>query len=254
MSLKFSPANSKTERLAKTSLKKWLTNKRKIYSFNLPSGVTCPAAHLCRAHVAIINGRKKVIHGDKQEFTCYSTSLEALYPSLYNLCHHNFNILRKIKKCPLIAEKILSELPIDLGICRIHSNGDFYNQEYFNAWMIVASQRPHILFYAYTKSLNYWIKYIEEYGPIGKNVSLVASRGGTLDHLIDKYNLREARVIFDKKDKGDWPIDFNDFLAASPDKRNQSFNLLLHGGQKSNTPASVAWQKIKKAGGGYSRK
>lgn len=36
-------------------------------------------------------------------------------------------------------------------VCRIHSSGDFFNQEYINLWTQIVKRFPKINFYAYTK-------------------------------------------------------------------------------------------------------
>jgi hypothetical protein len=38
-------------------------------------------------------------------------------------------------------------------IFRIHWDGDFFSQEYMMAWMACVARRPHVLFWAYTRSL-----------------------------------------------------------------------------------------------------
>lgn len=34
---------------------------------------------------------------------------------------------------------------------RVHASGDFYSQDYINAWETIAKEHPDIIFYAYTK-------------------------------------------------------------------------------------------------------
>jgi hypothetical protein len=52
-------------------------------------------------------------------------------------------------------------MPKNLGICRIHVAGDFFNSDYMFAWINLAMMHTDRLFYAYTKSLAYWRKYHE---------------------------------------------------------------------------------------------
>ncbi len=251
--LKFSNANAKTKELSTSSVKDWLKNK-KAYSLDLISGWSCPCAKECLSKVEIVNGRKVIKDGPETLWRCFSASQEALYPAVYNLRKHNFDVLRNLKNCVPIAERILADIPSDTGILRIHVGGDIFSYEYFKAWTIVANQKPNTLFYFYTKSLNFWIKYIEEHGELPENLVGTASRGGRLDHLITPNKLREARVIFDMEEANGLPVDFTDEWAANPDRKNSSFCLLLHGGQPAGSDAGKAWQKIKKAGGGYNKK
>ena len=64
---------------------------------------------------------------------------------------------------------------------------------------------------------------------------LIASRGGTDDHLIDKYCLRNSVVVqdYDQAQSLGLEIDYDERLAING---NQDFALLLHGTQpKKNT-------------------
>ena len=76
-------------------------------------------------------------------------------------------------------------------------------------------RNPDKLFYAYTKSLRYWVKYREWTDQI-ENFILTASRGGRDDHLIDEHNLRESVVVFseDEAHERNLEIDHNDSHAA----------------------------------------
>jgi hypothetical protein len=251
--LKFSNANAKTKELANSSVADWLKGK-KAYSLDLLSGWSCPMAKDCLSKVHVINGRKKVVDGPDTKFRCFSASQEALYPAVYNLRKHNLDTLRKLKNCVLMAEAILADLPKDAGIIRLNVGGDCFNYEYFKSWTIIANMRPNVLFYFYTKSLNFWLKYLEEHGDLPSNLVGTASYGGKLDHMIEEHNLRNAKVILDMED-ADAPVDFTDEWAANPETKNTSFNLLLHGSQPANSEAAKAWQKIKKSGkGGYNKK
>ncbi len=252
--LRFSKANAKTKELSNSSVKDWLIN-RKAYSLDLISGWSCPCAKDCLSKVNVdSNGKKTVVDGPDTLFRCFSASQEVLYPAVYNLRKHNFDVLRNLKYCIPMAERILADLPSDTGILRIHVGGDIFSYEYFKAWTIVANQRPNVLFYFYTKSLNFWIKYIEEHGELPRNLVGTASRGGRLDHLIKPNKLRDSKVIFDMSEAKGKPVDFTDEWAANPDRKNKSFCLLLHGGQPAGSDAGKAWQKIKKSGGGYNKK
>jgi hypothetical protein len=58
---------------------------------------------------------------------------------------------------------------------------------------------------------------------IPRNLTLTASVGGRLDHLIAEHNLKHAIVVKTKDDATDMPIDTNDDYAR---KKNVSFYLL----------------------------
>jgi len=109
------------------------------------------------------------------------------------------------------------------------------------------------LFYAYTKSLRYWLS-VREFPEIW-NFVLTASYGGTHDHLIDEFNLRSAKVVFSEAEAAELglPIDHDDTHAAKPTLRDDSFALLLHGTQPKGTDAATALKALKGVGS-YSRK
>jgi len=153
-----------------------------------------------------------------------------------------------------MIEIIVYYIPKNADVIRIHVGGDFFSDKYFLAWIKVAILFPNKIFYAYTKSLIYWIRnreLIEE----TRNFVLTASYGGTQDHLIQSENLRFAKVIFSEKEAEDLglPIDHDDTHAYDPNLRHQSFALLLHGIQPKGSEASQALRKLK-GKGSYSKR
>ena len=151
-----------------------------------------------------------------------------------------------------MVKLINDSLPENAGIVRIHVAGDFFNEEYMHAWYSVALNNPRTLFYAYTKSLRYWLN-IREFPELW-NFVLTASYGGTHDHLIEEFNLRSAKVVFSEAEAEELglAIDHDDSHAAKPTLRDDSFALLLHGTQPKGSAASVALKQLK-GQGSYSR-
>jgi hypothetical protein len=148
--------------------------------------------------------------------------------------------------------EINSNLPDDAGILRWHVGGDFFNSKYFFAAINVALMNPTKLFYAYTKSLRYWIQYRDV---LPLNFILTASRGGRDDWMISEYGLRESIVVFSEaeaEEKG-LEIDHDDSHAAIPSWQDFSFALLIHGVQPKGSKASKALSALK-GKGSYGRK
>ena len=245
--IKFSPANAKTKHLMDyPNLAEWLDGGRKWYSLDLVAGYSCPFAEACLAKVKIVEGRRKVVDGPKQKFRCFSASQEATYTNVYNLRMGNFNALRGLSAWDMFT--ILKDnLPANAGIVRPGVDGDFFSPVYFESWLRLAYHRPDVLFYAYTKSLPYWVKYLEF---IPDNFVLTASYGGRRDDLIAKHNLRSATVVgsLEEANKLGLDIDHDDSHAADPTMRNQSFALLIHGIQPANTKFAKAKQALKGVG------
>ena len=165
--LKFSKANSKTQALKEVADLQRYFRKRgrktsKVYSMDLLSGYSCPAAEKCLSRAVVLpNGKRAIRDGKKTEFRCFSASQEAQYSGTYNLRKHNFDLLRGLTIDEMI-ELIDDSLPDDAGVVRIHVAGDFFNRDYMLAWYYVASLNPSTLFYAYTKSLRFWVGAITE--------------------------------------------------------------------------------------------
>ena len=251
--LKYSQANAKTHAMAAVpELAAYLEGKRKIYSLDLLSGYSCPFARECLSKVVEVDGKRRINDGPDTQFRCFSASQEAQYPNVYNARKHNYDLLRDadgiMEKYDLLSES----MPKNLGICRIHVAGDFFNSDYFSAWIAIASENPDRLFYAYTKSLKYWVA-MEEWIP--HNLVLTASYGGRNDELIATKGLRSAIVVFSEKEaeRLGAEIDHDDSHAARHSLRDQSFALLLHGTQPKGTEAATALKELK-GKGSYSRK
>src|SRR5262249_23848789 len=113
--------------------------------------------------------------------------------------------------------------------------------------------------YWYTKSLRLWVSRL---GDVGDghvpgsipNVVPTASWGGRDDHLIERYGLRSARVVFSEEEAADLglALDHDDRLAMA---HGDDFALLLHGTQPKGSPAAKAVRALRDAGWtGYSGK
>lgn len=135
-------------------------------------------------------------------------------------------------------------LPDKATTIRIHVSGDFFNQAYFDAWMIVARFNPNVHFYAYTKSVNYWVAYLDAGYKIPTNVNLTASYGGRHDDLINKHNLKSVEVVFHPQQALTMglEIDHDDSLAKHG---RENFAILLHGVQPAKSEASKALSKMR---------
>ena len=245
--LKFSAANAKIEALQDVeSLKPYLEG-RKVYSFDLLSGYSCPFAKQCLSKATVNSeGKRKIKDGPDTEFRCFSASQEVQYTNVYNLRSNNFDALRKLDTREMIKE-ILAVMPKDMGVCRIHVAGDFFNEDYFYAWMVIANLNPHILFYAYTKSLRFWIANMDFVDHL-PNFILTASYGGREDNLIEEHDLRSTTVVFSEEQASELglSIDHDDSHAADPAMKNQDFALLIHGTQPKETEAAEALKLLRK--------
>jgi hypothetical protein len=142
-------------------------------------------------------------------------------------------------------------MPKNLGICRIHVAGDFFSPAYFEAWIRTAIMNPDRLFYAYTKSLPYWV---DNLAIIPDNLILTASYGGRRDDMIVDYDLRSAKVVFsyEEADMLGLEVDHDDTHAANPFWATDDFALIIHGIQPKGSEAADAIKQLKKDGKRFS--
>ena len=251
LTLTFSQANAKLIAMAKRLGKT-------IKSFTLPSGWTCPAAKDCLSKANRETG--KITDGPDTEFRCFAASSESQYTNTRKMVWRNFEAIKEVMtnawrygkdQVKETADLLQSMLPKKFDIMRVHVGGDFFNQAYFDAWMEVARRMPDKHFYAYTKSLKYWVARIDS---IPSNFSLTASYGGKHDAMIVEHGLKYAEVVYSEEqaDAMGFEIDHDDYHAAFGTK---SFALLIHGTQPKGSMASQALQELKRRGwNGYSKR
>jgi hypothetical protein len=180
-----------------------------VHEFNLPAGHSCPFARACKVCVDRYTG-KFIKTGDV--FRCYAANAER-FPAVRKSRWENF-------------EDILSgkDIPIPKGAThvRIHGSGDFFSQAYFDKWLEVCAGNQGVKFWAFTKSIPFWVNRLDR---IPENLKLQASYGGTRDDLIQKHGLKYAKVFTSKEDAvaSGLPIDIDDTYAMDGE---QSFALL----------------------------
>jgi hypothetical protein len=219
-----------------------------IYTFSLPAGHSCPFAFECKASADRSTG--KIKDGKDQVFRCFAVSQEALYTNTRTARWHNYDLLKKLKTVDKMSTLIVDSLSPKANTIRVHISGDFFSQMYFDAWMAVARSFPKKKFYAYTKSIPYWLTRRDE---IPKNFNLTSSKGGRTDVLIDLNKLKYAEVVFteDQAKELKLELDHDDSHAYNGKK---SFGLLIHGSQKKGSKASTALSNLRKKGiKGYSK-
>jgi hypothetical protein len=192
------------------------------FIFSLPAGWSCPGALTCLSKADKDTG--KTMDGPYATIRCYAASLEGVFKKLRDNLWHNFNLLRQCKDTAEIQALILKSIPTKALLVRIHSNGDFYSQDYFDAWLLVALALPHVKFYSYSKSLNFVCNRL---GSIPANFIINASYGGKYDNLIAQHKLKHVTIV-NSKEEADFlglDIDDDDRHAWNGTK---SFALMIH--------------------------
>lgn len=179
-----------------------------VYEWNLPTGTTCPFALECKVTVDRHTGKFNIKRG---QYKCYAASAER-FPAVRERRWSNFEY---------VLNGGIPDIPKDCRAIRIHASGDFFNQQYFDTWVELAKANSHIEFWAYTKSIGYWVNRLAD---IPSNFILTASFGGKQDDLIEKHKLKNVIVYARREDvPKERPVDFNDDFARTP---NINFALL----------------------------
>jgi len=150
-----------------------------VYEWNLPTGHSCPFAKECLVKVDKETG---LFENSSNQYRCYAASAER-FPGVREMRWRNYEWVKKGNK-PIVPRKAKA--------VRIHASGDFFNQAYFDLWLNLCIENPRVEFWAFTKSLNYWVNRIKF---IPKNLVLTASKGGKHDKLIEKHNLKYCTVV-----------------------------------------------------------
>lgn len=138
--------------LSEGNMKLARNDKEYFLIWNLPAVTTCPnRTAMC-------------------EKACYARKAERLYPQVLPCRENNFDLSRKSSFTYDMIHTIRYYLGLKKNIgkkCyfRIHESGDFYNQNYTNAWIYIASQLPEVTFLAYTKSIQFFTNGINETVP-----------------------------------------------------------------------------------------
>lgn len=242
--------------------------------FSILSGVNCPFAHLChsRAFPDAPAGEKvryfAVEQGLDGAFGCYSAGEEAQYPKVYGIRKRNSDLLKQaaslghdqFTRTTMMVELLDESIKAADPRCkhekvRVHVGGDFYSYEYMWAWLRVAERHPNRKFYAYTKSLPFWLQHhIESHIP--DNFTLVASSGGRADHYIDEYPdifKVVSHVVLDPNDpeQHKYPAEHGEDEMCFQESGH--FDLILHGRQPQG-PLSKQAKKNHDENWGYSKK
>jgi hypothetical protein len=174
---------------------KWVENNAKLFKsskgkyrvlgFGIPADTdftfkgqkmnTCPQALACKG-------------------VCYAKMGRYVMHNVVQARKHNLKLsLRPTFVRHIIAD--LNQMVVKSKVCkkpynvvRLHDSGDFFSQEYLNNWATIAATFPHVIFYAYTKSLHL------DMSAIPSNLRITRSQGGRLDKLIN-LGLPNSRIF-----------------------------------------------------------
>ena len=200
-----------------------------VYYFDLPSGHSCPFANTCKAKADRYTG--KMTYGKNATIICYASSGESYKKALRDKLWRNYDKLMYLKTTEAMFLELdngfRDSVSMNVDCVRIHTGGDFFNERYFLAWVEMAKKYSDVFFYAYTKSIPYWVNNIDK---VPDNMRLTASYGGTMDKLIKQYDLNNVTVYKTIQDIDNeyLPIDYTE---TNPINGVKEFGLIVHGRQ-----------------------
>lgn len=191
----FSDGNSKVEKLGKRM-------KTKSVAFGKTTIASCPFAANCIKF-------------------CYQNLNN--YPASYRMHGHNYFQVYS-QDVDTISQRIENGLELisdKVTIVRLNDNGDFISKAEILAYARIATNRPGIVFYGYTKNTPHLYTARKEFGPFPSNLRISISDMNENDPTMDTYMTKlvdeypgEFRVchIIDTPDRDDLysQLDWND--------------------------------------------
>ena len=138
---------------------------------------TCPGALACRA-------------------VCYAKQGSYAWPAVKRARAHNLEYFVTVGPDVFAAHAIedLSRFVRRYNVVRVHDSGDFFSQEYLDAWFTIARAFPTITFYAYSKSLHL------NWTACPSNLAITQSQGGRYDADLD-VDFPHARIFSTDEDR-----------------------------------------------------
>ena len=96
------------------------------------------------------------------ESVCYAGKLEKLFKGVKVNLLHNWDLLKDadLQTMYTLLSEMIAEFKTDCVkkdapmLFRIHWDGDFFNDDYTNAWRMVIEEQPDIQFWVYTRVKN----------------------------------------------------------------------------------------------------
>ena len=158
-------------KLKKTSIE----NKMRVMNFSLPAYKTitgktvCPFAKDCIKY-------------------CYAQKGNYRYPSVIKGLNNRYELSKTADFVPQMNATIILQRPTHV---RIHDSGDFYSPEYLKKWVQIANDNKEVIFYAYTKSIKFFVDGLL----LPKNLKIIFSEGSKTDDLINVAKDRHARIF-----------------------------------------------------------
>jgi len=184
-------------------------NKAKILNFSIPAYKTKSGKSTC----PFAGGCQKYCYAQKGNYT--------RFPIVQQLMEKKYEISKQTNFNSLMNEEIAKKKPSHV---RIHDSGDFYSPLYLQKWIDIAKDNKSVIFYAYTKSIKFFVEGLT----VPKNLKIIFSEGSKRDDLINVNKHRHARIFKtsnELKAAGYVDASSNDLQAIT---ENKKVGLIFH--------------------------
>jgi hypothetical protein len=162
--------NHKVQESMKELQRVWDLDKRpKGIDFSIPAGDACPFKGACAGG-------------------CFGFEGMFRFPVVEEALERNWEAVRFTDWQTAALEDLMILAP---DVVRIHAVGDYWSWGYMLKWVRIAQARPEIVFYGYTKSIE-WVRNLA--AAIPENTRIAQSEGGLQDNRID-YDKSHSRVF-----------------------------------------------------------
>lgn len=143
-------------------------------SFGLEALKTCPNAGACA-------------------IGCFALGGNYLFKSVKDAQERR---LQASKQDAFIDEICQELIKLRVGAVRVHDSGDYYDESYLDKWIEIAKRNPSVIFYSYTKSIDFFKSDINTWKKtLPSNMVITFSFGGKRDDLINRETDKNALVF-----------------------------------------------------------
>jgi hypothetical protein len=143
-------------------------------SFGLEALKTCPNAGACAQG-------------------CFALGGNYLFKSVKDAQERRLEASKQNDFVDAICQELVS---LRVGAVRVHDSGDYYSEEYLDKWIQIAKRNPSVIFYSYTKSINFFKSDFNTWKKtLPSNMVITFSFGGKRDDLINRKTDKHALVF-----------------------------------------------------------
>ena len=153
-------------------------NNNKILNFSIPAYKTKSGKSTC----PFAGGCQKYCYAQKGNYT--------RFPIVQELMEKKYLLSKQENFVDLMNQEIKNKKPTHV---RIHDSGDFYSPLYLQKWIDISNHNKDVIFYAYTKSIKFFVDGLI----VPTNLKIIFSEGSTRDNLINTHKHRHARIFKD---------------------------------------------------------